>query len=111
MRQKPYKLDPHTLGGTKASETLAKILNEQFPQCIAKTSAFYHKFTAHLASCVRSSKCFSDGGLATMVQLYKEHKFKVVRNSNLPEIVKSYLLNVMSVSYYQTLLKIKNTKR
>lgn len=102
------KLDPYTFGGTVASENLANILNTRYPQCIAKVSRYYHKFTSHLTNCIYAWRHFPDNGFILMMDLYKEHKFKTVKESNLPEVVKSHLLNIMSGTYRE---KIKIVKR
>lgn len=99
MKQNYHKLDKHTFGGTRASENLVDMLLKEYPQCISKVSKFYHKFNAHMTSCVYALKHFPDGGLITMMELYRDHIFDNVNKSNLPEIVKTHLLNVMTYSF------------
>lgn len=99
MKQNFEKLDRHTFGGTKASENLADMLITKYPRCISKTSKFYHKFNAHMTSCVYALKHFPNGGLITMMELYRDHIFDSVNKSSLPEEVKTHLLNVMTYSF------------
>ena len=106
MRQKPYKLDPHTFGGSPASESLASILNNN-PRYVAKVSAYYHKFTEHLTNCLYSAQHFPNGTFNVMMELYKEHRFEHIRNSGMPDVIISHLLNVMTTSY-KTNLRVVN---
>jgi hypothetical protein len=101
MKQKrlTVKVDPHTFGGSPASENLAKILNDHYPHLVSKVSCFYHKFTEHLTNCLYSARHFPNGGLRTMMELYKQHKFESIRKSGMPDVVISHLLNVMTTSY------------
>lgn len=105
MKQKrlTVKLDPYTFGGSPASVGLAKILNEQHPELVAKVGARYHKFTAQLACCVSAAHLFPDGGMRTLIELYKQHQFASVRKAGMPDAVTSRLLNVLSTSYKMNL--------
>lgn len=108
MKQKrlTVKVDPHTFGGSRASESLARVLNEQHPELVTKVGGVYHKFTEHLTSCEQAAAYFPNGGLRTMLEMYKQHKFATVRKSTLPDIVKSLLLNVMSTAFKLSLYEI-----
>jgi len=107
MIKKYSKLSPHTFGGSRASENLTEMLNTQYPHIISKVSRHYHSFTRHMVDCLHASKHFSDGGFGVMVELYKQHKFDIVRQSNMPDFVKSHLLNIMSTSYKIRFAEIK----
>jgi len=87
-------VDPHTFGGSKASENLADILENHYPRLIPKVSryAWNHRYA----------------GLASLMALHKEKKLAQVQDSNLPEEVKSHLLNVMCVVYHEKLKVIKS---
>ena len=93
------KLDPHTFGGSKASEKLSKVLNEQHPELVAKVGGFYHKFTAHLNSCVIAAPYFQGGGLCTMMELYKQHKLAIIQETTMPDIIKSLFSNVVLTAF------------
>lgn len=101
MKQKrlTVKIDPHTFGGSPASESLAMILNDQYPNLVSKVSVHYHKFHRHLTTCLYSAHNFPDGSLEAMMELYKQHKFTMINKSDMPDVVKSHLINVMSASY------------
>lgn len=93
------KVDPHTYGGSPASEKLSAILNENYPNLVTKVGAYYHKFTEHLSNCVYASHYFPNGGMRIMMELYKRNKFEAIKKSGMPEVIISHLLNVMSFSY------------
>jgi|APCry1669193128_1035447.scaffolds.fasta_scaffold15299_2 hypothetical protein len=101
MKQKrlTVKVDPHTFGGSPASENLAKILNDHHPRLVTKVGAYYHKYTEHLTECLYAAQHFPSGSLRGMMELYKQHRFEHIRNSGMPDTVISHLLNVMSTSY------------
>jgi hypothetical protein len=109
-QQKIVKIDYHTFGGTEASEILASILNTKYPRCVRRVSSYYHKYTRDLIAMVYSWKYFvNEGGLLLeFMELHKQKKFAIVEKSNLPAEVKSFLLNVMSVSYYSKRKVVKN---
>lgn len=108
MRQKPYNLDPHTFGGSRASENLAKILMEN-PRLIRKVSSTYHKFTHNLGRLLVTAKYFrGDGFIQEIMSMYRKKIFDKVKNSNYPTLIESHLLNVMNASYAETLVKVKD---
>jgi hypothetical protein len=104
LKRLTVKLDPHTFGGTRASEKLADILNEHYPELVTKVGGFYHKFTAQMTNCANAAHHFPEGGLRTMMELYKKQKFETVSKSGMPPAVISHLLNIMSASYKQNLV-------
>jgi len=106
MRQKPYNLDPHTLGGTKASENLAKILMEN-PRLIRKVSSCYHKFTLHMSKFVKCADHFGLGTLQELMCMYRNKQFNRVKNAKYPKSIESHLLNILTAAYSETLVKIK----
>jgi len=108
MKQKrlTVKIDPHTFGGSPASESLAKILNEH-PRFVSKVGAYYHKYTEHLTECLYAANHFAGGSLRPMMELYKQHKFESIKKSGMPEVIISHLLNVMS-TYYKINLRVIN---
>lgn len=106
MRQKPYNLDPHTLGGTKASENLAKILMEN-PKLIRRVSSCYHKFTSIMAGLAKSAEHMDSGTVIEILHLYRNKKFAEVRRVNYPPNIESHLLNILTVAYAETLVKVK----
>lgn len=108
MKQKrlTVKLDPYTFGGSLASAGLAKILNDQHPELVTKVGGRYHKFTAQLACCVSAAHLFPNGGMRTLVELYKQQQFAAVSKSGMPEAIVSRLLNVMAASYKTNLREI-----
>ena len=104
-------IDSHTFGGSKASETLALLLNTKYPRLVGKVGRYYHKYTADLTSMVYSWKHFTpnNGGcLVELMELHKHKKFSKIKHSSLPEEIKNYLLNVMSVSFRMKHRVIKN---
>jgi hypothetical protein len=105
MKQKrlTVKVDPHTFGGSVASENLTKILNEKYPHLVAKVGAYYGKFTEHSTNCVYAAIHFPNGSLETMMNLYKEQQFETIRKSGMPDLVISHLLNVMTVAFRKSL--------
>jgi len=106
--KKSIKLDYHTFGGTEASETLAFMLTTKYPMCIHKVSSYYHQYNRDVTNMMYAWKHFKNGGLLELMELHKQKKFSVINNSNLPAEVKSFLLNVMSVSYYAKRKVVKN---
>lgn len=109
MRQKPYTLDPHTFGGTKASENLALILMEN-PRVIRKVSSTYHKFTLHMSLFVKCADHLGMGLIQELLCMYRNKQFDRVKNSKYPTLIESHLLNVLSVSYAKTIKKIRRVK-
>jgi hypothetical protein len=105
MKQKrlTIKVAPHTFGGTPASENLSKILTENYPQLVSKVGAYYSKFTEHSTNCIYAAIHFPNGSLETMMLLYKNHIFESIKESGMPTVVISHLLNVMTVSYRKSL--------
>ena len=106
--KKSIRLDRHTFGGTAASEMLAFMLITKYPMCIHKVSGYYHQYNRDVTNMVYAWKHFKNGGLLELMELHKQKKFSIVNNSNLPAEVKSFLLNVMSVSYYAKRKVVKN---
>ncbi len=100
------RIDPHTFGGSKASENLALILNDDHPELVTKVGAYYHGFTGHLTNCLYAAHHFPNGGLRVMLELYKKHKYETIKNSGMPEKVISHLWNVMSTAYKVNLIVI-----
>ena len=102
MKQKRLtkKIDSRTLGGNQAGINLVEMLNERYPQLISKVSAYYHKFNDHLTSLIYSQKHFIHKGvLVQIMHLYRDYKLNIVKNSTLPDEVKSHLLNIMCASF------------
>ena len=92
-------IDPGTFGGSQASKNLSDILTNQHPQCVRRVGAFYGSFSEMMVQMMNSWKHFYNGGLLELMQLYRDKKFQLVKDSNLPEVVKSHLLNVMTQQY------------
>lgn len=100
-------IDPHSFGGTKASETLAFLLNTKYPTLVRKVGSYYHQYNSDLADMSTSWWHYKDGGLIELMVLHRDKKFSVVENSTLPTELKSFLLNVMSVSFAKRLSDVK----
>jgi hypothetical protein len=101
-------IDKHTFGGTKGGEDLANILSNKYPQLIRKISSYYHQYNADLNSMIYSWPHFQNTSLIELMDLHRQKKFSVIETSNLPEESKSFLLNVMSVSYREKRKIVKN---
>ena len=101
-------IDKHTFGGSKASETLAMLLNEKYPRSTGKVSRIYHKYTKDLTDIfiMWTSNYYADC-IMDLLDLHRKKRMDTVNNSNLPNELKSYLLNVMSVAYGEKLHAIK----
>lgn len=92
-------VEPHTFGGTRASEVLAKMLNEKYPQCTTKVGAYYAHYTRDLKGFSCAWQCFPNGGLMELMLLHKKNRFETIKQSSLPEEIKRFLFNVLCVAY------------
>ena len=92
-------IDPHTFGGSKASENLAKILNTEHPRLCRKVGSYYNEFSERLCQMIHCWRFFPRGGLSELMELYRAKKLETIRKAKLPMLVESHLLNVMTVQY------------
>jgi hypothetical protein len=93
------KLDPHTFGGSRASEALADILSKQHPNLISKVACVYHHFSVCMKGLRKSWPNFKGTEAIFLMELCRTHLFDKVKNFNLPPLVESHLLNIMTASY------------
>jgi hypothetical protein len=92
-------IDPHTFGGSKASENLAAILNNDHPRLGRKVGAFYHDFSERMCQMMHCWRFFPRGGLLELMELFRDKKIERVKQAKLPTVVESHLLNVMAAQY------------
>ena len=105
-------LSPHTFGGERASENLAEILRTQYPVLVWRVGRYYGRFTRILSSLVSSYEHFSrKADLTRIMEMYRDEEFGRVKKLNLPQIVESHLLNVMTAAYREKLNGISRKRR
>jgi len=104
-------IDKYTFGGTAASERLSILLNEKYYNYTTKVSRLYHGYTNSLNTIFTmwgSSNSFKDCGIEELLELHRNQRIAIVDKSSIPTELKSYLKNVMLVSYRNKIFLIKS---
>lgn len=92
-------LDPHTFGGSKASENLVTILNTEFRSLRTSVGRTYHKYTSILSSLKLSKDNFDNGNLATIIEIYYNYIINHIKLKKYPPKVESHLLCAIKIAY------------
>ena len=104
-------IDKYTFGGTSASERLSTLLNDKYYKYTPKVSRLYCGYTNSLNSIFKmwcSSNLFKDCGIEELLELHRNHRIRIVDKASIPTELKSYLKNVILVSYRNKIFLIKS---
>lgn len=105
------KLDPGTWGGTKAAKVLVNICKEQNLPTKGITK-WYNEITntanilLYLAA--QSKGVHARFAIFDLLKHYQRVKAEVEKSDKVPEICKSYLLNIIKVAYNRAIKVLKH---